>query len=177
MGPILKRYDALNPDALVVIRGDSGFAVRGLFELVENTGHKYSIRLKANARLQSTAQVMADQVLNPARLDKRQVHYQEFMYRASSWERERRVVVKMERPAGELLFQFTFTSDQHDIAAQECHSILLQSWTHGELHQGSKERVNKMAVPTSKRMLSNSNWRCWRITSTTGFAAYACRRR
>lgn len=30
------------------------------------------------------------------------------MYKAASWDKARRVVVKMERPAGEFLFQFTF---------------------------------------------------------------------
>ncbi|WAH38849.1 IS1380 family transposase [Alicyclobacillus dauci] len=108
VGPILNRYGRLNPDSLIVIRGDSGFAVPGLFELAETKGHKYAIRLKSNARLQSIAQVMADPLLNAERLHKRQVHYREFMYQASSWEHARRVVVKMERPAGELLFQFTF---------------------------------------------------------------------
>jgi hypothetical protein len=108
VGPILTRYEVLAPDALIVIRGDSGFTQPELFKLVETKGHKYVIRLKANARLQSIAQSMANQVLNPERLHERQVHYREFMYQASSWEHARRVVVKMERPAGELLFQFTF---------------------------------------------------------------------
>ncbi|WAH35288.1 IS1380 family transposase [Alicyclobacillus dauci] len=108
VGPVLKRYETWSPNSLIVIRGDSGFAVPGLFELAETNSHKYAIRLKSNARLQSIAQVMADPLLNPERLHERQVHYKEFMYQASSWEHARRVVVKMERPAGELLFQFTF---------------------------------------------------------------------
>lgn len=108
VGPVPKRYETWSPNSLIVIRGDSGFAVPGLFELAETNGHKYAIRLKSNARLQSIAQVMADPLLNPERLHERQVHYKEFMYQASSWEHARRVVVKMERPAGELLFQFTF---------------------------------------------------------------------
>lgn len=108
MGPLLTRYETGMPWALLVIRGDSGFAVPGLFELAETKGHKYVIRLKANARLQSTAQTMADQMLSLERLQERQVHYREFLYKANSWDRTRRVVVKMERPAGELLFHFTF---------------------------------------------------------------------
>ncbi|WAH38753.1 IS1380 family transposase [Alicyclobacillus dauci] len=108
VGPILKRYEKWVPDALIVLRGDSGFAVPGLFDLAEAKGHKYVIRLKSNARLQSIAQAMADPLLNSDNLHKRQVHYREFMYQAGSWDKARRVVVKMERPAGELLFQFTF---------------------------------------------------------------------
>jgi len=108
MGPLLTRYETGMPWALLVIREDSGFAVPGLFELAETKGHKYVIRLKANARLQSTAQTMADRMLSLERLQERQVHYREFLYKANSWDRTRRVVVKMERPAGELLFLFTF---------------------------------------------------------------------
>lgn len=108
VGPILSRYEAWAPGSLIVIRGDSGFATPELFELAETKGHKYVIRLKANARLQSIAQVMADQLITPETLDERQVYHREFMYQASSWTQARRVVVKMERPAGELLFQFTF---------------------------------------------------------------------
>ncbi|MCY0870650.1 MAG: IS1380 family transposase [Firmicutes bacterium] len=108
VGPILTRYEQWVPSALIVIRGDSGFAVPRLFDLAETKGHKYVIRLKSNARLQSMAQTMANPLLSSDKLHKRQIHYREFMYQASSWEKARRVVVKMERHAGELLFQFTF---------------------------------------------------------------------
>jgi len=108
MGPILKRSEKWSPDSLMVIRGDSGFAVPELFELAETKGHKYVIRLKANARLQSIAQRMADPLITQEKLSQRQVYHREFLYQASSWTKARRVVVKMERSAGELLFQFTF---------------------------------------------------------------------
>lgn len=99
MGRVLERYQSWAPKALIVFRGDSSFAVPELFELAETKGHKYAIRLKANARLQSAAQKMANQVLNPQKLQERQVHYREFQYKAKSWNGERRVIVKMERPA------------------------------------------------------------------------------
>ena len=108
VGPILTRYEKWAPSALLVIRGDSGFAVPELFDVVEAKDHKYVIRLKSNARLQSMAQALADRLPNSGSLHKREVYHREFMYQAASWERPRRVVVKMERPAGELLFQFTF---------------------------------------------------------------------
>ena len=108
VGPILTRYEKWAPDALIVIRGDSGFAVPELFDLAEIKGHTYAIRLKANARLQSKAQTMANLLLSHEGLHKSEVYYREFMYQAASWKKDRRVVVKMERPAGELLFHFTF---------------------------------------------------------------------
>ena len=52
MGPILSRYERWAPHALVVVRGDSGFADPDLFDLIEAKEHKYVIRLKSNARLQ-----------------------------------------------------------------------------------------------------------------------------
>jgi len=108
MGRILSRYEMWALSALVVVRGDSGFANPDLFELVEAKRHKCVIRLKSNARLQSIAQTLADSFLNPDNLHKREVYHREFMYQAASWTKAHRVVVKMERPAGELLFQFTF---------------------------------------------------------------------
>jgi len=104
----LTRYEKWVPGALIVIRGDSGFAVPELFDLVEAKEQKYAIRLKSNAKLQSIAQALADPLLTPEGLHKRQIYYREFMYQAGSWDKARRVVVKMERPAGEFLFQFTF---------------------------------------------------------------------
>jgi hypothetical protein len=62
----------------------------------------YIIRLKSNARLQSMAQSIADEKLDGTRLDERQVYYAEFQYQSKSWDTPRRVVVKMEKPAGEL---------------------------------------------------------------------------
>ena len=37
-----------------------------------------------------------------------QVIYGEFAYKASSWDKERRVVVKVEKPEGQMCFNYTF---------------------------------------------------------------------
>lgn len=142
MGSILKRYLSWAPKALLVFRGDSGFAVPELFKLAETKGHKYVIRLKANARLQSTAQAMADQVLNPEKLHKRQVHYREFKYKAKSWDQKRRVVVKMERPAGELHFQFTFIVTNMDLQPRNVVKLYFQR---GHMENFIKEAKNGFA--------------------------------
>ena len=85
MGPILERYQSWAPKALLVYRGDSGFAVPELFDLAETKGHKYAIRLKANARLQSAAQAMANQVLSWENYTQRgknedTIHYRSFLF-------------------------------------------------------------------------------------------------
>jgi hypothetical protein len=108
MKPLYYRYEALAPGAFILLRGDSGFAIPELYELIEAQKKHYIIRLKSNARLQAMAQAIADEKLDGTSLDKRQVYVAEVTYQANSWKRERRVVIKMEKPAGELLFSFTF---------------------------------------------------------------------
>jgi hypothetical protein len=145
MGPILTRYESYAPDALIVLRGDSGFALPGLFELAETKGHKYAIRLKSNARLQSAAQAMADPLLNPDKLHERQVHYREFQYKADKWNRARRVVVKMERPAGEFLFQFTFIVTNMTLQPR---NVIRFYFQRGHMENFIKEAKNGFACGT-----------------------------
>lgn len=107
VGPTLKRYKTLYPWINPVLRGDSGFAVPGLFELAETKEANYVIRLKANKRLQAKAEELLAQIPDDV-VEATSVFYREFSYQAKSWTRSRRVVVKMERPTDELLFHFTF---------------------------------------------------------------------
>jgi hypothetical protein len=107
MQPLFSRYEALAPETFILVRGYSGFASPELYDLIEAQKKHYITRLKSNARLQSMAQVIADEKLDSTRMDKRQVYYAEFQYQSRSWDEPRRVVVKMEKPAGELLFNLS----------------------------------------------------------------------
>ncbi|WLR44376.1 IS1380 family transposase [Bacillus carboniphilus] len=60
VGPTLKHINKNYPWASIVIRCDSGFAVPALYELVEEHGAKYAIRLKTNRKLESKAQEIED---------------------------------------------------------------------------------------------------------------------
>lgn len=142
VGPLLTRYESWVPGSLIVLRGDSGFAVPELFELAETKGHKYVIRLKSNARLQSIAQTMADPLLNPENFHEQQVHYREFLYQAKSWDQARRVVVKMERPAGELHFQFTFIATNMELQPRNVIRFYCQR---GHMENFIKESKNGFA--------------------------------
>lgn len=107
VGPTLKRYKRLYRSVTLVIRGDSRFAVPELFELAEAKESNYVIRLKSNKRLTSKADEILAQI--PDDVDEATpVFYREFTYQAKSWTQPRRVVVKIEKPADELLFRFTF---------------------------------------------------------------------
>ncbi len=165
VGPLLKRYEAWVSNPLIVLRADSGFAVPELFKLVETKGHKYVIRLKANARLQSVAQSMADQVLNPERLHERQVHYREFLYQATSWDRARRVVVKMERPAGQLFFEFTFIVTNMELQPRNIVRFYCQR---GHMENFIKEAKNGFAC----HKLSSTNFESNAVKLQLSMLAY-----
>ena len=98
MSPVLETYDRDYPEANVLVRGDSGFAMPRLYELVEGYDYKYVIRLKHNQRLAAAVQDVADDLAaEAARSDKKYlVRYGDFYYKANSWSKARRVVFKME---------------------------------------------------------------------------------
>lgn len=107
VGPSLKRFRILYPWTSPLIRRDSGFAVPELFELAEAKESHYEIRLKSNKRIMTQAEELLKQIPDDV-LKKKIVFYREFNYRAKSWTKSRRVIVKMEKPTDELLFRFTF---------------------------------------------------------------------
>lgn len=87
----------------ILIRGDSGFAVPALYELCETYEVKYIIRLKANARLNRTAEsfIFRKDSYPIVELERQ---FDDFDYRANSWNKDRTVVLQNERPAGKPLF-------------------------------------------------------------------------
>lgn len=105
--PHLKKYKTCYPWITPLIRGDSGFAIPGLFELAETKESDYVIRLKSNKRHAEKAEEFLNQIPKDI-LEMTPVFYREFNYRVNSWNRARRVIVKMDRATDELLFRFTF---------------------------------------------------------------------
>lgn len=105
--PLLKHYNQLFPEISYLIRGDSGFAVPGLYDLCEEESIYYIIRLKANAQLK----VLAEE-LHPSNeihdVSVTEMYVEETIYRATSWSKPRRVIIESVRPAGELFFSHTF---------------------------------------------------------------------
>ncbi|MEG2354356.1 MAG: transposase, partial [Clostridium sp.] len=110
IGPVLKRYLNKYPDVSSFVRGDSGFAQPQLYKIIEELKSFYAIRLKANARLYKKAASITDR-LNSHCTDNiydYAVVYGEFMYRATKWDKSRRVVVKIEKPEGQMCYNYTF---------------------------------------------------------------------
>lgn len=110
IGPLLKRYSNKYSCIGIYIRGDSGFALPGLYEIVEEHDAKYAIRLKANATLYKYSEEFTARM---EKLCKRNIYdhhviYGEFMYKAKKWTKERRVVVKLEKKEGQMCIDYTF---------------------------------------------------------------------
>lgn len=155
---VLKKYDNQYPWVTICIRGDSGFAVPDLYEIAEEFGAKYVIRLKANAVLyKNTAELEA--LLAKKRQNNAvdyQVVYGEFEYQAGSWNKPRRVVVKIEKPAGEITFKHTFIVTNMDLSPK---SIVKFYSNRGTMENFIKEGKNGFAFDkmSSTEFLTNAN--------------------
>ncbi|ERL63800.1 IS1380 family transposase [Schleiferilactobacillus shenzhenensis] len=81
----------------LVVRGDSGFAVPKLYDLVEDRMKMYVFRLKANCRLFDMAQAKFenDPDVDPHKAN--DVHYYTIQYRAYTWREARKVIVMATR--------------------------------------------------------------------------------
>ena len=108
--PILDEYLEDYQSIKLLLRGDSGFATPELYKQCEENGTSYVIRLKENEVLRKRASYLVDE-LNEITKDNMvdyAVVYGEFMYQAGSWPYERRVVCKVEKPANQMIYMYTF---------------------------------------------------------------------
>jgi hypothetical protein len=108
--PVLQWFEEYFPQIELILRGDSGFACPDLYTLLEDYNVKYVIRLKANNQLYQHFQHVEDHFYTSYGQDFTKTHalHEDFFYTASSWNKERRVVCKVERKAGELHLRHTF---------------------------------------------------------------------
>ena len=110
MGPLIAEYREEYPDIQLYARGDSGFAAPELYDLFEDNGVKYAIRLKINKTLLKMAQDKEEDLMKTTRSNMVDyaVVYGEFYYQASSWREARRVVFKIEKPYNQMTYMYTF---------------------------------------------------------------------
>lgn len=105
--PLIEHYNETFPETSVLVRGDSGFAMPGLYELCEKESVYYIVRLKSNAKLRSLAEELhPTQEIRDVTTTERYV--EESIYQASSWSTPRRIIIQSTRPAGELFFSHAF---------------------------------------------------------------------
>ena len=121
MRSLLMEYLEDYPDVALYLRGDSGFASPELFELLETNGTSYTIRLKSNVTLIELAESLENE-LNEITVENKvdyAVVYGEFRYAAATWGQTRRVVVKVEKPAGQLTYIYTFIVTNMDLNPED----------------------------------------------------------
>ncbi len=114
--PILNEYQKKYPDVPLLLRGDSGFATPELYSICETNGTNYAIRLKENRILRNKASHLVDELneITKNNMIDYAVVYGEFEYQANSWEYPRRVVVKVEKPANQMVPMYTFVVTNMD---------------------------------------------------------------
>ena len=89
----------MGTDVEIEIRADSGFATPRLYEFCEAEENQlqYVIGLSRNPRLQRVVEPLLDSTRERfLELEEKQRQFDEFLYRANSWDRSRRVIVKVE---------------------------------------------------------------------------------
>ncbi len=98
--PVVERYRERNLRRY--FRGDAAFASPDIYEFLEGEGFLYAIRLKANTVIQEcTAHLLTRPIGRPSNHVRR--FHASFSYRAGSWNKNRRVVAKVEWHPGELV--------------------------------------------------------------------------
>ena len=110
MTPLLQEFRTRYPSLPLYLRGDSGFAAPLLYETCEDWDCKYAIRLKVNKNLLALAEDSENDLRKATMYNAIDyaVTYGEFMYQAASWNHPRRVVYKIEKPANQITFMYTF---------------------------------------------------------------------
>lgn len=110
MRSLLEEFKEDFPDIPLYLRGDSGFASPALYEVLEEKGCKYAIRLKENKTLIRLADEGNRALYRATKYNQVDpaVVYGEFLYQAGSWSHPRRVVFKIEKPYGQIIHTYTF---------------------------------------------------------------------
>lgn len=140
------------------LRGDSGFAMPDLFDACEDNCCKYAIRLKENPTLRKLA-VELDEILFDRAKDNAIDYaeaFGEFDYQASSWRQPRRVVVKIEKPYGQMDHQYTFVVTNMDLPIRD---VVRFYCNRGAMENFIKEGKNgfDFGAVSSSSMIVNSN--------------------
>lgn len=110
MESLLDEFTGDFPDMPLFLRGDSGFASPGLYEVLEDKNCRYAIRLKENPKLRELAEDENQALYRATKFNQvdHAAEYGEFMYQAGSWSHPRRVVFKIEKPYGQMIHLYTF---------------------------------------------------------------------
>lgn len=154
--PLLDEFLTDYPRIPLLMRGDSGFATPDLYKQCETNGTSYVIRLKENCSLRKLASDIEERLLGLTRDDKVScaVAYGEFMYQAGSWDYPRRVVCKIEKPAGQLVHMFTFIVTNMDSSPEDLIRFYCKRGTMENFIKESKNGFDFAAVSSSSKVVN-----------------------
>jgi len=108
---LLRRLRRAFPGVPIRLRADAGFAWYALFELLDQEGVEYAVRLQTNPVLQRLAAPLVQQTAQAYEREQHpQVRFTSFRYRARIWKRARRVLAKAEHNVKEHQVCFMVTN-------------------------------------------------------------------
>lgn len=156
--PLLLEFLEDYPDIPVYLRGDSGFADILLYETLESNGVSYVIRMKESEKLRQAASDISQELRETTRsnLVDYAVSYGEFMYKADSWLYPRRIVCKIEKPADQMTFLYTFIVTNMNSSPEELIRFYCKRGTMENYIKESKSGFS-MDSMSSHSMTINSN--------------------
>ena len=154
--PILDEYLNDYPAIRILLRGDSGFATPDLYKQCEENGTSYVIRLKENGILRKKASYLVDELDEITKNNKVDyaVAYGEFMYRASSWPYERRVVCKVEKPGNQMVYMYTFVVTNMDSSPEYLFKFYCKRGLMENFIKESKSGFDFASVSSHTRMVN-----------------------
>ena len=156
--PLLVEYLGEYSDVTLYFRWNSDFACPELFALLETHGTSDAIRLKANDTLDRLAESLENE-LNEITVRNKvdyAVVYGEFRYAAATWGQSRRIVLKVEKPAGQITFMYTFIVTNMELKPED---IIRFYCNRGKMENFIKESKSGFDMDTmsSHSMTVNSN--------------------
>jgi Transposase DDE domain group 1 len=139
LGPIVQRYRTRY--TLFWLRGDAGFAMPELYEYCEREQVTYFIRLPANQVLNRAIESHLTRPVGWTSKNGIRVKLVDLRYQAQTWDRERRVVAKIEWHGGELFPSIGFIVTNSKLSAGKVVKVYNGR---GDVENRIKERKNTL---------------------------------
>lgn len=154
--PLLDEFQSDHPDIPLLLRGDSGFTKPEFYEQCETNGVSYVIRLKQSGPLRSLASEIDERLTEVTKddLTSYAVQYGEFMYQAGSWKYPRRVVCKVEKPAGQFVHMYTFLVTNMDSSPELIIKFYCKRGAMENYIKESKNGFDFAAVSSSSKIVN-----------------------
>ena len=142
---LVKRLRRCWPNTRIIVRADSGFCRQNLIRWCERSGVGYVIGLARNSRLEGSVS-MVEMAMREAfeRTGVKQRELGECRYAAPSWDRERRVITRLEYGIQGVNPRFARNQSRGAVGGA-LRPVVLRTWRSREPHQGGADRFVRYA--------------------------------